>query len=431
MTLTATIPTLSICIPTYNRADLLEYCLNNLRALDAQNLDYEVVVLNHASTDGTAELLHGMQKEWPRLRVYHQNKPVSLAGQCVAALRLARGEFTMMLADDDKLIADTLVECVRYMQQHPKIVATYAPWFAYDDAAEKPLHGYFQIAQRIEFTAGQEFALFKFMAERIMYPEIAVFRNQSLQRVTFTHADGASHNALWMLELLKHGTVLFQPDIFYLEVAVLKPQFVRPSRINLDMTLTYLDNTRASLEMMAMRVIQASGGDIISADSRLGIHEILLSYLLGRLEVAFNRALGSGDFLMASELAQRIMLWRGPFLPDFAQMGQQALFGAGVQQIGWLLESMSWKEELVIYDFSPSEPIEQILRLRYPDIKLRMLDAQTIRDTVNPEKALLMVRHTRQKAEFADLFLPGHMVSLEETIEYRKIFPMPYSLAAA
>jgi hypothetical protein len=423
-------PRLSICIPTYNRAGLLEYCLENLRALDAHGLDYEVVVLNHASTDNTAELLTKLQAGWPNLRVYHQTKQVTLAGQCVAALRLARGELAFLMADDDKLIIETFVASVRRMLEQSKVVATYAPWHAYDDAEEKVLHGYFEVKQPVEFSAGQGFDLFKYMAERVMYPEIVIFRREALEQVMFTHDGGASHNGLWMLELLKLGTVRFQTEVYYLEVAVVKKHLTRPSRMNLDFTLNYLDNCRATLEMMAMRIIQASGGDMVSNDVRLGVHEILLSYLVPRLEVAFNRAMAMGDYLPASELAQRIMLWRGPFRQDLQQLAQQALFGAGLQQVAWLLESMSWKEELVIYDFADIAPLEKMIRQRFPNIRMRIADEATIR-TLDADKTLLMVRYTKQKALFAEQFLPGHVVSLEEAIEYRKIYPMQYSLAVA
>ena len=416
-------PQLSICIPTYNRAEILKYCLENLRALDAFGIDYEIVVLNHASTDGTAAMLANAQKNWPNLRVYHQTKQVSLAGQCVASLRLARGELSFIMADDDKLVMDPFAACVRHMLAHPTLVATYAPWHAYDDANEKVLHGYFEVPTPTEFTTGQGFDMFKFMASRVMYPEIVVFRRAALEQVMFTHNGGASHNALWMLELLKHGTVRIQPEVFYLEVAVLKPQFTRPSRLNLDFTLSYLDNTRASLEMMVMRIIQTSGGDMISPDSRHGIHEILLSYLLPRLEVSFNRAMAAGDYLAASELAQRVMLWCGPFRQDLPQLVQQALFCAGIQQIGWMLESMSWKEELAVYDFNPNESIESVIHIRFPHLRIRILDAQQIL-ALDPEKTLVMVRYTKQKEQFTERFLPGHVVSLEETIEFRKICPM-------
>lgn len=424
-------PTLSICIPTYNRADLLEYCLEQLRALDTTGLDYEVVVLNHASTDHTATVLEKAVKRWSNLRVYHQTRQVYLGGQLIAALRLARGEFVMALADDDKIIPNQLAEYVRQMQASPNVVVTYTPWLAYDDTTEKVLHGYFTVPAKRSFHAGEVFELFKFMAEQQIYPEIAIYRNSALQQVSFSYDGAPLHNFIWCVELAKHGEIVFQPEPFYYEVAAVKPQFARTTRINIDMTLTYLDHMRAGIEVMVMRIIHASGGGMVSPEARMGIHEVLLNYLLARLIVAFNRSMIIGDYLSASGLAQRIMLWRGAFREDLEKQAMQALLGAGVQQVGWLLHSMSWKEELVVYGITKTELIRNILNMRYPEIKVRFLDEATIREEVDPEMALLMVRDSQQKAAFAGMFLPGHIISLEETIAYNKFYPLNVSLADA
>lgn len=420
-------PLLSICIPTYNRADLLKYCLDNLRALDSTGIDYEVVVVNHASTDNTAEMLNNLIKEWPRLRFFSQAHQVSMIGQHISVLRMAKGEFLLTMADDDKLIAEKVAEYVRYMEAHPEVVVTYAPWLAYDDAVGKVLHGYFEVPQRITFKPGQGADLFHFITERGIYPEICMYR-ATIFRHMFSIPGGPLHNFMWLIEFLRHGDVVFQPDVFYLEVAVIKPEFPPITRVNVELATAYLDQARAGLEVMVMRIIQAAGGDIIAPEARQKVHEVLLNYLVTRLEVMFNRAYSLGDYLAASGLAQRIMLWRGPFRQDFAQVANTLLFGAGVQQIGWMLQSMSWKSELIIYDFTAEEPIETILRLKFKDIKIRYMDAAGIRALEDRQPYLLMVRNEKQKGLFTDCFLPGEIISLEEAIEFNKICPLTYSL---
>ena len=424
-------PTLSLCIPTYNRAELLEYYLDNLAGLDEAEIDYEVVVLNHASTDGTADMLKKKQKNMKHLRVYHQKHQVSLSGQFIAAARLAKGKYTICMADDDKLIVDKLKYYIDFMESQEDVVACYTPWQAYDDEAEKVLHGYFDVPEKVTFNKEQGFELFAFIAQKGLYPEIALFRTDVLQQVMFTREGGAFHHFIWLYELSKRGTVAFLPENFYLEVAVVKSRFNRDSRLNLELTLSYLDNFRAGLELMVMRIIHDLGGDRISPETRNNMHEALLNYLLARVQVAFNRAMHTGDFLAASELAQRIMLWRGPFRQDLMQCAQHALFGAGVQQAVWLFQSMSWKEELVLFGFEASDGVETMLKKHYPDISVRVLDEQKIRDSVDAEKALLLVKLSRQKEQFSDMFLPGHIISLEETTDYFKFFPMKYTLEAA
>lgn len=426
------IPELSICIPTYNRADLLEYCLENLRALDDHNIDYEVVVLNHASEDHTAQILEKLQQKWDNLRVYHQKKQVHIAGNWMAVMRLARGEIVMGLADDDKLITDKLIEYVRYMQKHKDVAVTYTPWLAYDDDAEKEIHGYFDVPERTEFDANQGFELFTFMVQRGLYPEIAIYRREALLPVMFTHTGAGYPQFILSCELLKQGKVIFQPDEYYLEVAKVKPQFKRESRLNLEMTLTYLDNTRAGLEVMLMRIIQSGGGNAISQTARNNMHEVLLNYLLDRLQVAFTRAVVREDYLSASELAQRIMLWRGPFRKDLQKIAETAVYKAGVQAVGWLFEVMSWKEEIILYGFEQNDKIGEILKADYPDIILSFMDKdEVLSEKVDAEKAVLFVKYSAQKDEFKDKFLLGQIISLEEAAAHYKFYPMNYSLEAA
>ena len=47
---------LSICIPTYNRGNMLEYCLESIVRQDSFDRRTEVIILDNHSTDNTAEI---------------------------------------------------------------------------------------------------------------------------------------------------------------------------------------------------------------------------------------------------------------------------------------------------------------------------------------------------------------------------------------
>lgn len=57
MPYTYSTPFLSICIPTYNRADFLRLCLKRLQELEGVLPDFEIIVSDNASTDHTASVL--------------------------------------------------------------------------------------------------------------------------------------------------------------------------------------------------------------------------------------------------------------------------------------------------------------------------------------------------------------------------------------
>lgn len=93
-------PLLSIIVATYNRCELLAEALESVRSQEFD--DYELIVVDDGSTDGTsAQLARYAQEEWARkLRILSQAN----AGQGAArnlAIAEARGEYCTFLDSDD------------------------------------------------------------------------------------------------------------------------------------------------------------------------------------------------------------------------------------------------------------------------------------------------------------------------------------------
>jgi O-antigen biosynthesis alpha-1,3-abequosyltransferase len=92
---------LSICIPTYNRAAFIGETLQSIFVQRSEAI--EVVVVDGASTDNTAEVVSSFQKHFPEL-TYHrgaQNKGVDR--DMAFAVELARGEYCWLMSSDDAL----------------------------------------------------------------------------------------------------------------------------------------------------------------------------------------------------------------------------------------------------------------------------------------------------------------------------------------
>ena len=90
-------PLLSVVIPTWNRARLVRDAIRS--ALVQREGEVEVIVVDDASTDATAELL-AREFDYPIrvLRLEHRRGP---GGARNAGARLARGEFVAFLDSDD------------------------------------------------------------------------------------------------------------------------------------------------------------------------------------------------------------------------------------------------------------------------------------------------------------------------------------------
>ena len=69
-------PRLTVVIPVYNEERILPSALADLTAgLEARRLDYEVLLAENGSTDGTPALLERLTAANPRLRWFHSTTP--------------------------------------------------------------------------------------------------------------------------------------------------------------------------------------------------------------------------------------------------------------------------------------------------------------------------------------------------------------------
>jgi glycosyltransferase involved in cell wall biosynthesis len=110
-------PLVTIAIPTFNRALLLKGCILSALAQSYQN--FEVIVLDNASTDETGEVLKQFRD--PRLRVVRQKLNVGLLKNWNSCLAEAKGDFFVLLPDDDQITSWMLERCITLVRNEPEI----------------------------------------------------------------------------------------------------------------------------------------------------------------------------------------------------------------------------------------------------------------------------------------------------------------------
>jgi len=99
-------PLISVYMPTHNRLELLKRAIASVRQQTWQN--WELVVTNDGSSDGTKDYLNQLASEDTRIRAIHHDTP---KGACVsrnAAIEAANGEFITGLDDDDEFLPERL-----------------------------------------------------------------------------------------------------------------------------------------------------------------------------------------------------------------------------------------------------------------------------------------------------------------------------------
>ena len=105
---------LSIIIVNWNVRDLLRKCLASIGTQMLLGSDeYETIVIDNASTDGSVEMLRG---EFPGIAVIESKVNLGFGAGCNKALHLAKGEFVLLLNPDTELIdhaVDGMLEIMR------------------------------------------------------------------------------------------------------------------------------------------------------------------------------------------------------------------------------------------------------------------------------------------------------------------------------
>jgi GT2 family glycosyltransferase len=104
-----------VIIPNWNGAAHLPTCLDALRRQTLR--DFEVIVVDNASQDGSLELLR-RDYSWVRIIALPTNR--GFAGAVNEGIRAARGEFVVLLNNDTEAEPTWLAELIAALDAHPE-----------------------------------------------------------------------------------------------------------------------------------------------------------------------------------------------------------------------------------------------------------------------------------------------------------------------
>lgn len=108
--------TISVIIPAYNAERFLKKTLESV--LEQTYRDLEIIVVNDASTDGTAAVIDDYAARDQRIRALHKVKNEGVSWARNDALELATGEYLLFVDSDDWMEPDTCERALAALEAH-------------------------------------------------------------------------------------------------------------------------------------------------------------------------------------------------------------------------------------------------------------------------------------------------------------------------
>jgi glycosyltransferase involved in cell wall biosynthesis len=127
-------PRLSIGLPVYNGEKYLAESLDALLGQTYEN--FELIISDNASTDGTAGICHCYMKQDSRIRYTRQPRNIGAIPNHNLVVGQARGELFKFAAGDDLYARDLLEQCVNALDEYPHVILAHSWTALIDNAGE-------------------------------------------------------------------------------------------------------------------------------------------------------------------------------------------------------------------------------------------------------------------------------------------------------
>ncbi len=218
-------PLFTVCIPAYNRADLLSPLLDSI--LSQECTDFEVLLCEDGSPDRSriAEVVRQYQARHPG-RIRYEENAVNLGydGNIRRLVERASGSYCLFMGNDDLLCPGALSTIAAAIARHPDcgvVVRSYAS-FDQDPTSFKQVYRYFPDEHVLPAGAP---AIFTAYRRSVVISGMVIHRDSALEFST-PNFDGTLLYQLYLVGMiLSRRSVVFVPEIIALRRDGTPPDF--------------------------------------------------------------------------------------------------------------------------------------------------------------------------------------------------------------
>jgi glycosyltransferase involved in cell wall biosynthesis len=198
-------PSLTVVFPMYNEEAYLERAVRAAREALEGAFDYEIVIVDDASTDRTGALADALARSDPRVRVVHNTVNRRLGGSLRAGYAAATKDLIFYTDADLPIDLQQVPRAVRLLEyQQADIVAAYR----FDRTSEGLLRAIYTFSYNHLIRA-----LFDLKVRDVNFA-FKVFRRSVLERFTL-QSEGSFIDAEFLLRAKKSGCAIIQIGLDY------------------------------------------------------------------------------------------------------------------------------------------------------------------------------------------------------------------------
>jgi glycosyltransferase involved in cell wall biosynthesis len=139
-------PLVSICIPTYNRRDLLAKAIRSCQAQTYPH--FEIIITDNSTTDDSAKMVASLAE--PRIRYFRNEKNLGGLGNVEKGLGLVRGKYVKLLMDDDIIKPRSIELMVDVFERNPTVGVVMAP-MEMIDGEDRRIMPYFYVCRKMYY----------------------------------------------------------------------------------------------------------------------------------------------------------------------------------------------------------------------------------------------------------------------------------------
>jgi len=194
-------PPISIGLPVYNGEKFLEESIDSILAQTFK--DFELVILDNASTDHTPQICRAYAAQDDRIE-YHRNKEnIGHTANVNRVVRLARGKYYRQHHDDDVLEPECLAKCLKVLEEKPQVILCHTRTAVIDETGnprevKRPMD--FHIDSTISHERFDKFLRQCYPTSGLLNVVFGLLRREILLRApsqgAYPHADAALYGGI-------------------------------------------------------------------------------------------------------------------------------------------------------------------------------------------------------------------------------------------